>query len=66
MRDSLLMEMRDFYLQGLQDERERIIALLEPLAQHSELCAGGCHPEDCSAFAYEYALGLIKGENNER
>lgn len=47
---------------GKEVERKRIIGLLEPLAQHSELCAGGCYPEDCSAFAYEYAIGLIKGE----
>ena len=33
MRDSLLTEMRDFYLQGLQDERERIIKLLEEVLQ---------------------------------
>lgn len=43
-------------------EQERIIKLLEPLAQHSELCESGCYPEDCSAFAYQYAIGLIKGE----
>jgi hypothetical protein len=47
---------------GIRQERERIIELLEPLAQHSELCESGCYPEDCSAFAYEYAIGLIKGE----
>jgi hypothetical protein len=43
-------------------ERERIIKLLEPLAQHDEFCNQGCYPEDCSAPSYEYAIALIKGE----
>lgn len=47
---------------GAVEERDRIIELLEPLAEHSELCELGCYPEDCSADSYQYAIQLIKGE----
>lgn len=63
--NQISMSKLDFggYMEAIRlSERERIIRVLQPLAQHSELCEGGCYPEDCSAFAYEYAIGLIKGE----
>lgn len=47
--------------EGAALERERIIELLEPLAEHWD-CKEGCYPEDCSAPSYEYAIDLIKGE----
>lgn len=50
------------YEQGISRERERIIKLLEPLAEHEDFCKDGCYPEDCSAPSYEFAIGLIKGE----
>lgn len=51
------------YLQGAARERERIIELLKPLAQHDpEMCEPRCWPEDCSAFQFQYAIELIKGE----
>ena len=47
-------------------ERERIIKLLEPLATcDPELCGENSedhYREDCSAFEYQYAIDLIKGE----
>lgn len=51
---------------GIKLERERILKLLEPLAQHDPEWCGkvGCYPEDCSAPHYEYAIELIKGETN--
>jgi hypothetical protein len=52
--------------QGVAAERERIIALLEPLAKHDESCYDNgklsCYFEDCQASSYEYAIELIKGE----
>jgi hypothetical protein len=52
--------------QGVDRERERIIKLLEPLAEHDEdLCYDDailvCW-EDCEAPSYQDAIGLIKGE----
>ncbi len=47
---------------GVYYERERIVSLLQPLAQCTELCEEGCYPEDCSAPSYSVAIGLIKGE----
>jgi hypothetical protein len=52
--------------QGEEAERERIIKLLEPLAQHDEWCYDegkvNCYSEDCQASSYQYAIELIKGE----
>jgi hypothetical protein len=53
--------------QGVKTEQHRIISLLQPLAEHDEeLCYFEgklqCWPEDCSAFMYQVAIGLIKGE----
>jgi hypothetical protein len=47
---------------GVRTERERIIKLLEPFAEHSELCASGCYPEDCDAPQIQYLIDKIKGE----
>ena len=51
------------YQAGTLDERERIIKLLEPHAEHRD-CELGCYPEDCSAPSYLYAIELIKGETD--
>ena len=49
-----------------QQERDRIIALLEPFTEHIESCyIDGkleCYPDDCSCYDYEHAIRLIKGE----
>ena len=51
---------------GAEQERARIIKLLEPLATcDPELCGENSedhYREDCSAFTYQYAINLIKGE----
>lgn len=53
------------YKQGVERERERIIKLLEPLAEHDEETCYfegrlACYPEDCSAPLYRHALQLIQ------
>jgi hypothetical protein len=53
---------------GVKTERERIIRLLEPLADHDEdMCYSEgkqeCYPEDCSAPVIRWVIALIKGEN---
>ena len=53
---------RHAYDQGVKAERERIIKILKPLAEHSELCKDGCYPEDCSAPEFQYAISLIEGK----
>ena len=55
------------FYQGVDAERERIIKLLEPLAEHDEeMCYDDekldCFSEDCSAPIYQYAIELIRGE----
>jgi hypothetical protein len=51
---------------GAQREQERIIKLLEPLAEcDKEVCGtdGETHYGlDCDAFSFQYAINLIKGE----
>lgn len=48
---------------GQRKERERIVQLLKPYAEHNELCEQGCYSEDCSAPSYQNAIALIKGED---
>lgn len=50
---------------GVNDERERIIKLLEPLAIHAPNCFYEQHnwPEDCDANAVRKVIALIKGDN---
>ncbi len=55
---------KKYFNSGREYERERIIKLLEPLAEH-RYCELGCYPEDCSAPSYAYAIELIKGETDE-
>jgi|688.fasta_scaffold52467_12 hypothetical protein len=55
---------KKYWNAGRDYERERIIKLLEPLAEHRD-CELGCYPEDCSAPSYAYAIELIKGETDE-
>ena len=54
------------FYQGVDAERERIINLLEPLAEcDKEVCGtdGETHYGlDCDAFSFQYAISLIKGE----
>lgn len=47
---------------GRKQELDRILAILDSFAQHSELCADGCFPEECDAPAFAFAIALIKGE----
>lgn len=51
---------------GIEEERDRIIKLLQPLAKHYESCYYNkelaCTFEDCHAYDYEHAIKLIKGE----
>jgi ArsR family metal-binding transcriptional regulator len=60
--ERLHQNIKSTWNQGAEAERERILKLLEPLAEHDELCKHGCYPEDCSAAQYEYAIALVKGE----
>jgi hypothetical protein len=55
---------KKYFNSGREYERERIIKLLEPHAEHRD-CELGCYPEDCSAPSYAYAIELIKGETDE-
>jgi hypothetical protein len=53
------------FQQGEKTERERIILLLHPYAQHDEeMCFDDgkriCYPEDCSAPIYEHVLQEIQ------
>ena len=50
------------FRQGRVTEQNRIIKLLEPHAQHDDYCKDGCYSDGCLAFAYQYAIGLIKRE----
>jgi hypothetical protein len=45
---------------GARQERERIIKLLKPYAEHSELCSSGCYPEDCNAPEIQYLIQKIQ------
>jgi hypothetical protein len=53
---------QDAFADGRSQERERIIELLKPYAEHNELCEQGCYSEDCSAPSYQNAIELIKKE----
>lgn len=55
-----------YWQAGVDYERKRIIALLKPLAECTELCEYGCYPEDCSAPSYAYAIKLIEKGTNEQ
>ena len=50
---------------GVNDERERIIKLLEPLGEcEPSICRKGCRGEyRCIGCAYRHAIRLIKGDN---
>lgn len=50
---------------GVNDERERIIKLLEPLGEcEPSICRKGCRGEyRCIGWAYRHAIRLIKGDN---
>ena len=59
--------------QGVKTERERIIKILESLAQHDEeMCYFDgkliCYPEDCNAGVFAWTLQLIQNErtNNKQ
>jgi hypothetical protein len=52
---------------GVDAERERIIKLLKPHAEHNEdMCyfegKRECYPEDCSAPLMQWVIALITGE----
>jgi hypothetical protein len=57
----------DTWAQGAEFERNRIIKLLKPHAEHDEdMCyfegKRECYPEDCSAPLIQWVIALIKGE----
>jgi hypothetical protein len=58
------------FQEGKEQERKRIINLLEPLAEHYEECYHNgerfCWAEECSAEIYGYAIKLIKGEIDDK
>lgn len=51
---------------GVITERQRIIKLLEPFAEHTESCYYkkqlSCYREDCLAYDYQDTIELIKGQ----
>lgn len=65
---ALERKLQDPYKYGIEvgeaRERERIVKLLEPLAEHEDYCKDGCYLDDCVAWNYEFAIALIKGEQN--
>jgi hypothetical protein len=66
LQDLIHTNAHNAYEIGVRTERERIIRLLEPLAEHDEMCYDegkiNCYFEDCHASDYKYAIELIKGE----
>jgi hypothetical protein len=50
---------------GVNDERERIVKLLEPLGEcEPSICGKGCRGEHrCIGWAYRHAIRLIKGDD---
>jgi hypothetical protein len=50
---------------GVNDERDRIIKLLEPLGEcEPSICGKGCRGEHrCIGWAYRHAIRLIKGDD---
>jgi hypothetical protein len=61
--ESLYKLQSETWAQGADYERERIIKLLKPHAEHDDWCKdGGCYPEDCSAGIVQYLIDKIKGE----
>lgn len=44
---------------GINQERERILKVLNSYAEHMDLCEQGCYPEDCSAPMFEVAIQEI-------
>jgi hypothetical protein len=47
------------FRQGESRERDRILKLLAPFAEHTESCADGCYPEDCDAGSVQYLINKI-------
>ena len=55
------------FYQGVDAERERIVKLLKPHAEHDEdMCFSEgkreCYPEDCSAPLMQWVIALIRGD----
>jgi hypothetical protein len=50
---------------GVNDERKRIIELLEPLGEcEPSICGKGCRGEHrCIGWAYRHAIRLIRGDD---
>ena len=56
------VEQKKYWQSGRDYELNRILKILQPFAEHGELCESGCYPEDCDAVSFQYAIELIKGE----
>ena len=54
------VEQKKYWQAGRDYELNRILKILQPFAEHSELCESGCYPEDCDAASFQYAIELIK------
>ena len=67
MNDLIHSNARVAFDTGVKTEQQRILTILEPLAEHDEeMCYHEgkleCWPDDCSAPLYQFAIDLIKGE----
>lgn len=57
---------RDDIELGKKLERERILKVLKPHAEHDDWCKdGGCYPEDCSAGIVQYLIDKILETNSQ-
>jgi hypothetical protein len=60
INDLIHTNARSAYNQGVARERQRVLAVLQPHAEHDDWCEnGGCYPEDCSAPVVQYLIQKI-------
>jgi hypothetical protein len=44
---------------GKRREQDRILKILQPHAEHDEMCEYSCYPEDCAAPTVQYLIHKI-------